>query len=67
MMQKDESRDASIRRWPAGMFWSRDNELTQEQAVHQSERLRDMPVHGTGYLLDEGETFLMSVPYRHRN
>lgn len=56
-----------IREMPAWLFWTRENGLTVEEAEQQRQQLCEMPVRGTDYLLDEGEVFLASVPYRHRN
>jgi hypothetical protein len=49
-----------------GMFWTRDN-ISPEEATDQADHLRDMPVRGTEYLLAEGESYLVSVPFRWRN
>lgn len=70
MLQKIESNepnDDSIRKWPVGMFWTREDNVAPGEAQRLSFELRDMPVHGTSYLLEDGATYLLAVPYRHRN
>lgn len=68
-MQRDLSNITSIREMPTGLFWTRETEITPEEAQEQSAMLQVMPVAGTGYLLNEyaGETMLLAVPHRHRN
>ena len=67
IMRQDDKPYKSIREFPAGLLWTRD-EPTPEEAQRMSSKLQAMPVAGTGYLLneDEGE-FLLAVPKRHRN
>lgn len=50
-----------------GDFWSRDTSLTPQQLHAEAEKLRDMSVANTDYLMAEGENFLSAVPYRWRN
>ena len=65
-MSRDLDSITSIREMPAGLFWTREDDLPRAIAQQQSTILQLMPVHNTTYLHDEGE-ILMAVPYRHRN
>lgn len=67
MMQRKDDPYKTIREFPVGLFWSRENGLSPEEAHRQFTELQMMPVAGTGYLLNDDIAYLIAVPYRHRN
>jgi hypothetical protein len=67
MIQRNDDPYKTIREFPVGLFWSREDDLSPEEAARQARELSMLPVRWTEYLLEEGELCITAVPFRHRN